>query len=176
MLLSMIGSAYAISPVALATGSSGTAKDKFAPSENVYGIGRFDLVTYACSAVNESCSGNVDLYVVTDKTWVGDGTENLVEVGDGIEAKNVSGKCINASGLECLITLPVTRIWAADTVPGNYDFVIDVDRDGIFGQYDPIDNAIIAGFTVLPEFTTIGAALVLLGSGLYASYKRRKRE
>ena len=178
MLLGMIGSAYAITSVALATNSSGAAKDEFSPTDNVYGIGQFNLNTYACSAVNNPCSGLVDLYVVGHRSdWIGNGTEALVDVGDGKETINVSGKCINASGLECLIQLPktpATKIWAAVTTPGSYDFVIDVDRDAIFDQADPIDNAIIAGFTVLPEFTTIGAALALIGSGLYARYKRRR--
>ena len=99
----------------------------------------------------------------------------LVEVGDGVETTSVSGTCINATvGLECLIQLPATKIWSSTTDPGDYDFAIDINQDGILGQKEPIDDALIVGFTVLPEFTTVGTAIVLLGSGLYARFRRKK--
>ena len=176
MVFAIAGSVYAISPVALATDAGGTAKNVFPQEEDVYGIGRFGLVGYACSAVGEACSGSVDLYVVNDNTgwWIGDGSEVLVDVSDGVETVDVSGTCISAPvGLECLIQMPVEQIWAADTMPGKYDFIIDVGRDGVFNQQDPIDNAIVSGFSVLPEFTTIGAGLVLIGAGFYAWRKRK---
>ena len=173
---SMISSVYAITPVAHATNSSGTVKNVFAPTEDVYGIGQFNLYTYACSSVGEVCSGLVHLYVVNEKTWTGGIGELLIEVGDGVETANVSGTCIKAvAGLECKILMPATKIWASTTNPGQYDFAIDINRDGVLGQRDPIDDELIIGFTVLPEFTTIGAALALIGSGLYARYKRKRK-
>ena len=176
MLLVMVGSVYAISPAAHATDSSGTVKNEFLPTVDVYGIGQFEETDYSCSFAGEACSGNVDLYVVNAKTWTGGIGELLIEVGDGIENTSVSGTCIQPTvgPLECLISMPATRIWVADTTPGEYDFAIDINQDGILGSKEPIDDALIVGFTVLPEFTTVGAALVLLGSGLYARFKRRR--
>lgn len=174
-LLGIVGSVTAIYPWAHATDASGTVKDEFIPTENVYGIGQFDLYTYTCTTENDPCSGTVDLYVVNARQWTGGVGEILVEVGDGVETVGVSGTCLStANGLECKIVMPVTQIWAATTTPGKYDFAIDIDKDAILGQADPIDDAYIVGFSVLPEFTTIGAALVLFGAGLYAMKKRRK--
>lgn len=170
----LANSVLGVSPVAHATEADGTVKDEFVPTENVYGIGQFNLYTYQCSSVNEACSGEVDLYVVNDKKWTGGIGEWLFEVGDGVETVSVSGTCIAASGLECLIQMPVQQIWGATTTPGKYDFVIDIDQDGVLGQDDPIDDAYITGFTIIPEFTTIGAALVLAGAGLYALKKRKR--
>jgi len=183
MLLGLVGSAYAIIPaehvsaVAHVTDSDKNVKDQFLTTEDVFGFGRFEEVDYNCTAVAEACSGFVDLYVVDNNPaiWVGDGTEALVEVGDGVETLAVSGICIDAGRFECFVDMPVTQIWSAETTHGDYDFIIDVDQDGIFDSFDPVDDAMITGFSVLPEFTTIGAALVLLGSGLYARYKRRRQ-
>lgn len=174
MLLGLVGSVYAISPAAHATDSSGTVKDEFAPTEDIYGIGQFDLYTYACSYAGEECSGLVNLYVVNAKMWTGGVGEELIEVGDGVETASVSGTCIDASGLECLVQMPATMIWAADTNHGDYDFAIDINQDGILGQREPIDDALVVGFTVLPEFTIIGISLVLLVAGAYGTLRRRK--
>ena len=174
MLLCLVSSVYAISPAAHATDSSGTVKNEFSPIEDVYGLGQFELTTYACISVGEACSGDVDLYVVNAKTWTGGIGELLIEVGDGVETTSVSGTCINStSGLECKILMLATKIWSATTSPGDYDFAIDINQDGILGSKEPIDDALIVGFTVLPEFTTVGAALVLLGSGFGYAHARR---
>ena len=183
MILGLVGSAYAITPethvvpVAHVSDADKNVQNEFLPTEDVYGFGRFEEVDYTCAAVDEACSGFVDLYIVNESLdwWAGDGTEALIETGDGVETVGVSGTCIDApKGLECFVDMPVTKVWSAVTTHGSYDFIIDVDQDAFLDQFDPIDDAIITGFTVLPEFTTIGAALVLLGSGLYARYKRRR--
>ncbi len=175
IFLMLAGTAYAVSPVAHATDAGGNVKDEFTQDESVYGVGQFDLYTYSCAAADEICSGEVDLYVVNDKQWTGGIGELLFDTGDGVETVAVSGICIDARrGTECKVMLPVTQIWAADTVPGKYDYVIDVDKDGVLGQDDPIDDAYITGFTVLPEFTTMGAAFILLGAGFYSLKKKKK--
>jgi len=173
MILGLAGSAYAISPVTHAADCDGTVKDVYIPTEDICQIGSFEEGDYNCTSVGEACSGFVDLYVVSNRDdWIGDGTEALVEVGDGVETLAVSGTCdINQ---ECRIVLPATLVWSAETSPGDYDFIVDVNQDAILDSFDPVDDAAITGFSVLPEFTTIGAALVLLGSGLYARFKRRK--
>ena len=174
IVLMLANVAYAISPVAHATDSNGNVKDEFLKEESVYGLGRFDLYAYKCTYIGEQCSGEVDLYVVNDKQWTGGIGELLFDAGDGAESVAVSGICIDTRhGPECLIDLPVSQIWGADTMPGKYDFVIDVNQDGVFDQEDPVDDAYITGFTVIPEFTTVGAAIVLAGAGLYILKKRK---
>jgi len=115
---------------------SGTAQDSFLPAENVYAT----ITTWGGSG-DESIS-NVRIYVTADKTsWA---------LNDPLN--DVSGGYNN-------VTVPfggdTYLVWSANTTPGNYDIVADVNHNGKYGcepSYNPdkVDSIAPIGFTVTP--------------------------
>jgi len=119
------------------TDDVGVVKEGFLPTESVYAIAQFYLYTYSCSSVGEVCGGNVDLYTVFREGWTGDVGQILFDAGAGIESVTVSDTCRDTDDSpQCKVVMPVTLIWEAETVPGEYVFVIDIDQDGLLDQGD----------------------------------------
>ncbi|HUU29016.1 MAG TPA: PQQ-binding-like beta-propeller repeat protein [archaeon] len=144
------------------TDDVGVVKEEFLPTDSVYGIGQFYLYTYSCSSVGEVCSGNIDLYTVLREGWTGDVGQILFDAGAGIESVTVSGTCIDTdNGPQCKVVMPLTLIWEAETVPGEYVFVIDIDQDGLLDQGDLFVEFSIPEYIIKPFFTA--------GAGLYGS-------
>jgi hypothetical protein len=133
----------------------GNVKDSFAPSESVY-------VTVPEAGLT------VSLYVVADKSTWNDG-DPLTDVSlDGIETLTLN----SGQGTQTI------QIWGAPLTPGNYDIVVDVDRDGVFdAELDCVDDLEIAGFFVIPEVpfgTIMGSLSMLVALAAFIGVKRSR--
>ncbi|GAF71900.1 unnamed protein product, partial [marine sediment metagenome] len=103
-----------------------------------------------------------DVYVVhhrTEAQWVLN--TNLVEVGDGVETIHLRHVCVNCWP---------TKIWEPPLTPGEYDVVIDRDRDGHYNSgVDIIDSLDPVGFTV-SEIRVDSISFNYPGSGVITIY------
>jgi parallel beta-helix repeat protein len=145
----LTGDEFAIAmggPVVESCNSTGTVKESFDLGDSVYVKGE-----------GYSPSATYDLYVVNATTW-SDGMPipQRVEGTATTIASDTSGN------------ISVTPAWNAPITLGNYDIVVDVNRDGYYNSsIDALDQSnvqIKAGFQTVPEFSqiTILAALMII--------------
>lgn len=135
----------------------GAKKDVFSPSSDVYANG-----------TGFPQSSLVDIWVVNHTTW----SDGMKIPSDGI----LTTVSTDGSGN----ILPAI-VWHAPLVPGLYDIVADVGRDGFYNATeDCLDDCgcqVAAGFLVLPEYvlgTVAGVAGCFAALGVYRFSKRRK--
>jgi hypothetical protein len=116
-----------ITPSGESTDSSGNPQNEFTTSETVYASGaHFSNYTY------------VDIYVVEDREWT-DGDPIPADVSGGAETVET-----DADG-----NLLVTAVWAPTLVVGEYDLVIDANRNGYYDAgVDAVDDPNHPGFVV----------------------------
>ncbi len=134
-------------PIIESCDSSGTTKDTFDLTDDIYVTG-----------TGYSPSATYDLYVVEDESvWI-DGMAIPVRVSG-----TVSTVSSDAGG-----NVPATLAWAGPLVPGKYDIVVDVNGDGIYdAEVDALDDSdikVTAGFFVVPEVPlgTIAASAAMI--------------
>jgi hypothetical protein len=135
----------------------GDDKNSFMPDENVY-------VTVPEAGLT------VSLYVVADKSTWNDG-DPLTDVSlDGVETLTLN----SGQGTQTI------QIWNAPLLPGNYDIVMDVDRDGVFdAELDCVDDMEITGFFVVPEIplgTIMGSLSMLAAFVAFVGFKRSRQK
>jgi len=136
LALTILGKATDITnPIARVKDSLNNEKNSFNIIEDIYVDGEKFL--------KES---SVDIYVVDDKAWSG-GESIGSDVGDGKETvtTDVDGN------------IGLTRVWAANTTPGEYDIIFDANQNGIY-EYgtDAVIGAGDTGFTVLSADISVG--------------------
>ena len=139
---------------------TGTTKDTFAITDNVYLIGD-----------GFSPSTTYDLYIVRDVASWTDGTPIPTRVFD--TATTVSS---DADG-----NVPATLVWSELLVLGKYDIVVDVNGNGVYDEgadvLDDNDVEVTAGLNVIPEVplgTVIAGAAMVIAFGAYKT-RRPKR-
>ena len=68
------------------------------------------------------------------------------------------------------------QVWAPPTVIGDYDIVMDVDRDGVYdAELDCVDSLEVVGFSVIPEvpFGTVMVSLsMFVAAASFVGVKR----
>ena len=135
--------------------ASGTETNSFDLSEDVY-----------CYAGNLPASTPVDIYVVNNKDdWKEGNTLN--DVSGGIET--VTG---GDDG-----SIATTKIWSATLTEGEYDIVVDTNRNGEWNPGEPIDSEVDVGFTAVPEFTTIAIPVAaIIGLVFFFNHRKRRKE
>ena len=116
-----------------------------------------------CYAGNISPGEEVHIYVVANKDVWNDGT-SLADVSGGYETKTTE-----SDG-----SIATTKIWNATLTEGEYDIVVDTNRNGKWNTGEPIDNEVDVGFTAVPEFTTIAIPVATI-LGLVFLMSRRSR-
>ena len=143
----------------------------------------------------ESCDATgikKDLFYITDNVYVtGTGYEYLMEydlylVNDQIVWTDGMSIPTRLSGTQMSVTsnagniLP-TLAWNNPLIPGKYDIIVDVNKNGIYDvgidAIDDNDIEITAGFFVIPEITfgsAMAAASMFTALGLFAIKKKRK--
>jgi len=139
----------------VSSSASGKEKNSFNPStDNVY-----------CYAGNLTANTTVDIYVVANKTdWVVGALLEDVSGGNETVHTNDSG------GI-----WPPQDVWSSPLTPGQYDIVIDVNRNGTWDAGEPIDSWATEGFDVIPEFANIAIpAAVIIGLFMLIRWRRRK--
>ena len=139
-------------PYVVSSDDSGTERNIFELTQDVY-----------CYAGNLPDSTDVDIYVVANKDVWNDGA-SLTDVSGGYETKT-----IESDG-----NIATTKIWNAPLTEGDYDLVVDTNRNGEWNTGEPIDSEVDVGFTAVPEFTTI-AIPVAAALGLVLLFSRRSR-
>ena len=160
MLAAMTGIATANgypSPDILPSDSSGY-KDSFGADEDVYVIGQ------------GAGDATYDVYVMDNQNYWYDG-DSL----SGYKAKITV--TVSPSGIGFVGQPNLT--WAgADTVPGEYDLVLDTNRNGDYDQgVDDVEDGMKIGFTVVPEFATIAIPVAaILGLVLFFNHRKRRKE
>jgi hypothetical protein len=133
-------------PVVESCNSTGAVKDTFDLGDSVYVKGE-----------GYSPSATYDLYVVNATTW----SEGM-PIPQRLEG-TATTITSDTSG-----NISVTPAWNAPITLGNYDIVVDVNRDGYYNSsIDALDQSnvqIKAGFQTVPEFsqTTILVALMII--------------
>jgi hypothetical protein len=110
------------------TDSLGTTKDEYTIEEIVYATGSGFPTTE-----------DVHVHVVTDTAW-SDQDPILPDVSGGVEAVSTDDDG----------NLGPAAVWLPETVPGEYDMVFDVDKDGVYDEgLDVVDDPNHPGFVVL---------------------------
>ena len=139
-------------PYVVSSDDSGTERNTFELSEDVY-----------CYAGNLPAGTDVRIYVVANQDVWNDGA-GLTDVSGRYETKTTEsdGRIAN------------TKIWGATLTEGDYDLVVDTNRNGEWNTGEPIDSEVDVGFTAVPEFTTI-AIPVAAALGLVLLFSRRSR-
>lgn len=140
----------------------GAEKNVFSPSNDVYANG----TGFPPSSIFSTQL--VDVWVVNHTTW----SDGMKIPSDGILTTVATDGYGNI--------LP-TIVWHAPLVPGLYDIVADVDRDGYYNAAkDCLDSSsvqVAAGFFVVPELvlgTVAGVAGCFGALGVYRYSKRQK--
>ena len=139
-------------PYVVSSDISGAERNTFDLSDDVY-----------CYAGNLPASTDVRIYVVGNKdVWNDD--DVLTDVSGGYETKTTESDGSIAN----------TKIWSATLTEGEYDIVVDTNRNGKWNTGEPIDNEVDVGFTAVPEFTTIAIPVAAI-LGLVFLISRRGR-
>lgn len=147
-------------PVVESCNSTGTVKDSFDLGDSVYVKGE-----------GYSPSATYDLYVVNATAWSdGKPIPQRIQGTATTITSDVSGN------------ITVTLVWSSPIAFGNYDIVVDVNRDGYYNSsIDALDQSNIqikAGLLVIPEYwlgTVLGLVACLAAFGLYQLPKRTRR-
>lgn len=144
-------------PTVESCNSTGTVKDSFDLSDSVYvkGEGYQPSATY-------------DLYVVNATTWSdGKPIPQRLEGTATTITSDVSGN------------ITVTLVWSSPIAFGNYDIVVDVNRDGYYNSsIDALDQSnvqIKAGFQTVPEFPSVILAIFMAVAILTAALTKKNR-
>ena len=142
-------------PYVAACDHSGSVKDMFDTSEDVYSKGYTGVA-----------NDWVNIYVVENDAWDW-GSAIPPDVSDGVETVQTDG-----SG-----NIPLSKIWVAPTSVGEYDVIVDVNQDGTLDSSDLIDDELKVGFETIPEFTTIAIPVAtVLGLLFFFNYRKRRKE
>jgi parallel beta-helix repeat protein len=155
---SIPGTAYSADPSpsvpVVSCNASGAERNTFDLSEPVY-----------CYAGNLPPNQAVDIYVVPNKAWaIGD------SIGDDVSSDGVNIVSTDDSG-----NIGITLIWSAQLTAGEYDIVIDVNKNGTLDAGEAIDGlSAVKGFEAVPEFTTIAIPVAAV-LGLVFLMSRRSR-
>lgn len=139
-------------PYVVSSDDTGTEQNRFELTDDVY-----------CYAGNLPISTDVDIYVVANKDVWNDG-DGLTDVSGGYETKTTE-----SDG-----SIAATKIWSATLIEGEYDIVVDTNRNGEWNTGEPIDSEVDVGFTAVPEFTTIAIPVAAV-LGLVFLFSRRSR-
>ncbi len=141
--------------------STGTKKDTFQPSDEVYatGTGYQPSTTY-------------DIFLVEDVTWV-----------DGMAIPpRVLGTTPSVTS-DGAGNIPATLMWDDPLVLGKYDIVVDVDGDGLYyaesDALDDMDIEVTAGLLIIPEValgTIMVLAAMVLALVVYVAVPKWKRK
>jgi len=147
------------SPTIMPYRCDGTATNTFSEGEDlcVYGVG-FEP------------NSELDILVVNNQDDYDEGQQLLP-----VAKKTVT---TTSSGL-----IALERIWKS-IVKGLYDIIVDIARNGIWNKGDATNIGRGAGVIVegaestpepvdVPEFTTIGSLLVLIGAGIIIRRRRK---
>jgi hypothetical protein len=131
-------------PTVESCNSTGMVKDSFDLSDSVYVKGE-----------GYSPSATYDLYVVSATTW-----------SDGMPIpQRIEGTATTITS-DISGNIPVTPAWNAPITLGNYDIVVDVNRDGYYNSsIDALDQSnvqIRAGFQTIPEFLQTAILIALM--------------
>jgi len=144
-------------PVVESCNSTGTVKDSFDSSDSVYvkGEGYQPSATY-------------DLYVVNATTW-----------SDGMSIpQRVEGTATTITS-DTSGNITVTPAWNTPITMGNYDIVVDANRDGYYNSsIDALDQSnvqIKAGFQTVPEFSQTTILIALMITTISATILVRKK-
>ena len=139
-------------PYVVSSDDTGTERNRFDLTQDVY-----------CYAGNLLGSRDVDIYVVANKDVWNDG-DGLTDVSGGYETRTTESDGSIAN----------TKIWSATLTEGDYDIVVDTNRNGEWNTGEPIDSEVDVGFTAVPEFTTIAIPVAaVLGFVFLMSRKSR---
>jgi len=138
-------------PYVVSSDDSGTERNTFERTEDVY-----------CYAGNIP-AGDVRIYVVANKDVWTDGDE-LTDVSGGYDTET-AGSDGNIAN---------TKIWGATLTQGDYDIVVDTNRNGEWNTGEPIDSEVDVGLSAVPEFTTIAIPVATV-LGLVFLMSRRSR-
>jgi len=138
-------------PYVVSSDDSGTERNTFELTQDVY-----------CYAENLPV-GDVDIYVVANKDVWTDGDE-LTDVSGGNETKTTG-----SDG-----SIATTKIWNATLTQGDYDIVVDTNRNGKWNTGEPIDSEVDVGLSAVPEFTTIAIPVAAV-LGLVFLVSRRSK-
>jgi hypothetical protein len=134
----------------------GSAKDTFNAGESVYTVG-----------MGFPASSTFDISIVADVVSWTSMSGLPIPTSLSADLQNVTS---DASGM-----ITVSLLWASPTL-GNYDIVVDVNRNGV---YDPgidavdSDNVATAGLSVVPELGVI-ALLGMFASSIVVVEVRRR--
>ena len=139
-------------PYVVSSDDSDTERNTFELSEDVY-----------CYAGNLPADTDVRIYVVANQDVWTDG-EGLTDVSGGYETE-----LTESDG-----SIATTKIWGATLTEGDYDIVVDTNRNGEWNTGEPIDREVDIGFTAVPEFTTIAIPVAAV-LGLVFLFSRRSR-
>jgi hypothetical protein len=138
-------------PYVVSSDDTGTERNTFDLPQDVY-----------CYAGNIP-AGAVDIYVVANQDVWNDGDE-LADVSGGYETETTEtdGSIAN------------TKIWSATLTEGDYDIVVDTNRNGKWNTGEPIDSEVDVGLSAVLEFTTIAIPVAAV-LGLVFLMSRRSR-
>ncbi len=143
---------YSTVPYVVSSDDSGTERNTFELTEDVY-----------CYAGNLPGSTTVRIYVVANQDVWNDGA-GLTDVSGGYETE-----LTGSDG-----SIATTKIWGATLTEGDYDIVVDTNRNGKWNIGEPIDSEVDVGFTAVLEFTTIAIPVAAV-LGLVFLFSRRSR-
>ena len=90
--------------------------------------------------------------------------DGLIDVSGGYETETTESDGSIAN----------TEIWSGTLTEGEYDIVVDTNRNGEWNTGEPIDSEVDVGFTAVPEFTTIAIPVATV-LGLVFLMSRRSR-
>jgi len=139
---------------------TGEITKEFDTSESIYINSEFIYYPDDCSAIGEVCKGDVNIYTVQSNLWTENVGEKLFERGGGIENVKIEGECKDTRfGLQCFTEIQKELVWDAPTKQGEYQVIVDVNKDGVLGQADPITSnypqGIIIESNAINYFTTL---------------------
>jgi hypothetical protein len=140
-------------PYVVSSDDSGTELNRFELSEDVY-----------CYAGNLPGSTDVRIYVVANQDAWNDG-DGLTDVSGGYETETTE-----SDG-----RIATIKILSATLTEGEYDIVVDTNRNREWNTGEPIDSEVDVGFTAVPEFRTIAIPVAAV-LGLVFLMSRRSRQ
>ena len=149
-----VSMAAAAMPDIGACDSNGDTKTMFDDADDVYVKGQ------------GIAGDSYTVYVMPDQTsW--DGTEDLA-------ADNMAKITVTVDSTGLAFSSQPILIWAGtQTIPEEYDLVLDTNNNGVFDWGDDVEDGMEVGFTIVPEFATLAIPVVAL-LGLVLFMRRKK--
>lgn len=87
--------------------------------------------------------------------------------------ENENSMQVNAATTDTSGNVGITMIWPAPLRVGQYDIIMDLNRDGILDSNEPVDDlAMDGGIQAVPEFTTIFLPIIIV-LGIAFIFQRR---